>query len=81
MPAGRGTSEHRDSSRVRGAGGTVPPPLVAPAAWQRPYLNIFKHFRVEEWKRSAREGDVAAFTVTLGGPAPGHGGTGCSGLR
>ncbi|NWX77356.1 WDR90 protein, partial [Alca torda] len=35
-----------------------------PAAWQRPYLNIFKHFRVEEWKRSAREGDVAALTDT-----------------
>ncbi|NWQ78392.1 WDR90 protein, partial [Columbina picui] len=33
-----------------------------PAAWQRPYLNIFKHFRVEEWKHSAREGDVAALT-------------------
>ncbi|XP_061849594.1 WD repeat-containing protein 90 isoform X2 [Colius striatus] len=33
-------------------------------AWQRPYLNIFKHFRVEEWKRSARDGDVAAVTVT-----------------
>ncbi|NXF35192.1 WDR90 protein, partial [Nyctibius bracteatus] len=33
-----------------------------PAAWQRPYVNIFKHFRVEEWKRSAREGDVAALT-------------------
>ncbi|NWS36552.1 WDR90 protein, partial [Polioptila caerulea] len=34
------------------------------AAWQRPYLNIFKHFRVEEWKRSAKEGDVAALTDT-----------------
>ncbi|NXN19158.1 WDR90 protein, partial [Indicator maculatus] len=33
-----------------------------PAAWQRPYLNIFKHFRVEEWKRSAKEGDVATLT-------------------
>ncbi|NXN73162.1 WDR90 protein, partial [Himantopus himantopus] len=33
-----------------------------PAAWQRPYLNVFKHFRVEEWKRSAKEGDVAALT-------------------
>ncbi|NXT90498.1 WDR90 protein, partial [Anhinga rufa] len=33
-----------------------------PAAWQRPYLNVFKHFRVEEWKRSAREGDVTALT-------------------
>ncbi|NXL37215.1 WDR90 protein, partial [Glaucidium brasilianum] len=33
-----------------------------PAAWQRPYLNIFKHFRVEEGGGSAREGDVAALT-------------------
>lgn len=47
-------------------GGTVSPPVPVPvpAAWQRPYLNVFKHFRVEEWKRSAREGDVAALTVT-----------------
>ncbi|NXU47056.1 WDR90 protein, partial [Turnix velox] len=35
-----------------------------PAAWQCPYLNVFKHFRVEEWKRSAREGDVIALTDT-----------------
>ncbi|NWV90442.1 WDR90 protein, partial [Machaerirhynchus nigripectus] len=35
-----------------------------PAAWQRPYLNIFKHFRVEEWKRSAKEGDVTTLTDT-----------------
>uniref|UniRef100_A0A8C6J029 WD repeat domain 90 n=1 Tax=Melopsittacus undulatus TaxID=13146 RepID=A0A8C6J029_MELUD len=42
---------------VTGGGGVTSP-------WQRPYLNIFKHFRVEEWKRSAREGDVAAFTDT-----------------
>uniref|UniRef100_A0A669Q4A9 WD repeat domain 90 n=1 Tax=Phasianus colchicus TaxID=9054 RepID=A0A669Q4A9_PHACC len=27
-------------------------------AWQSPYLNVFKHFRVEEWKRSHKEGDV-----------------------
>ncbi|NXH14022.1 WDR90 protein, partial [Bucco capensis] len=33
-----------------------------PAVWQRPYLNVFKHFRVEEWKRSAREGDVTTVT-------------------
>ncbi|NXI39050.1 WDR90 protein, partial [Galbula dea] len=33
-----------------------------PTAWQRPYLNVFKHFRVEEWKRSAREGDVTTVT-------------------
>ncbi|XP_017664162.1 PREDICTED: WD repeat-containing protein 90 [Lepidothrix coronata] len=45
---------------------SVPPPIPVPvpAAWQRPYLNIFKHFRVEEWKRSAKEGDVAALTDT-----------------
>ncbi|KAM7038912.1 WD repeat-containing protein 90 isoform 2-T2 [Acridotheres tristis] len=38
--------------------------ILVLAAWQRPYLNIFKHFRVEEWKRSAKEGDVAALTDT-----------------
>lgn len=53
--------------------GSVPPMIPMPAAWQRPYLNIFKHFRVEEWKRSAKEGDVAALTVT-GAPAPWGGG-------
>lgn len=53
--------------------GSVPPMIPVPAAWQRPYLNIFKHFRVEEWKRSAKEGDVAALTVT-GAPAPWGGG-------
>ncbi|XP_055991072.1 WD repeat-containing protein 90 [Sorex fumeus] len=36
-----------------------PLPLV-PAAWQQPFLNIFRHFKVEEWKRSSKEGDVAA---------------------
>ncbi|XP_062999035.1 WD repeat-containing protein 90 [Elgaria multicarinata webbii] len=29
--------------------------------WQHPYLNVFKHFKVEEWKRSTKEGDVTAF--------------------
>ncbi|XP_077642916.1 WD repeat-containing protein 90 isoform X4 [Lonchura striata] len=38
--------------------------ILVLAAWQRPYLNIFKHFRVEEWKRSAKEGDVTALTDT-----------------
>uniref|UniRef100_A0A7M4DUS3 WD repeat domain 90 n=1 Tax=Crocodylus porosus TaxID=8502 RepID=A0A7M4DUS3_CROPO len=32
-------------------------------AWQHPYLNVFKHFRVEEWKRSTKEGDVTTFMV------------------
>ncbi|XP_058141551.1 LOW QUALITY PROTEIN: WD repeat-containing protein 90 [Dasypus novemcinctus] len=29
-------------------------------AWQHPFLNVFRHFRVDEWKRSTKEGDVAA---------------------
>ncbi|XP_074014459.1 WD repeat-containing protein 90 [Numenius arquata] len=70
VPPGQGTSGHGCINGVPGTGskggrpggGTVPPPLPVPAAWQRPYLNVFKHFRVEEWKRSAREGDVATLT-------------------
>uniref|UniRef100_A0A674I574 WD repeat-containing protein 90 n=1 Tax=Terrapene triunguis TaxID=2587831 RepID=A0A674I574_9SAUR len=31
------------------------------AVWQHPYLNVFKHFKVEEWKRSTKEGDVTTF--------------------
>ncbi|XP_062955596.1 WD repeat-containing protein 90 isoform X1 [Cynocephalus volans] len=30
--------------------------------WQHPFLNIFRHFRVDEWKRSTKEGDVALVT-------------------
>ncbi|XP_007499277.1 WD repeat-containing protein 90 isoform X1 [Monodelphis domestica] len=26
--------------------------------WQHPFLNVFKHLKVEEWKRSTKEGDV-----------------------
>ncbi|NWU72761.1 WDR90 protein, partial [Pterocles burchelli] len=51
-----------------------------PAAWQRPYLNVFKHFRVEEWKRSAREGDVATLTVPGGHGWGGGGGCGRAAL-
>lgn len=36
------------------------------AAWQQPFLNVFRHFRVDEWKRAAREGDVAAVAVMQG---------------
>ncbi|KAM6299212.1 WD repeat-containing protein 90 [Aegotheles albertisi] len=61
-----GTGGHHRVPRYTGhpGGGTVPLliPGPVPAAWQRPYLNVFKHFHVEEWKRSAREGDVAALT-------------------
>ncbi|XP_077840910.1 WD repeat-containing protein 90 isoform X14 [Macaca mulatta] len=31
-------------------------------AWQHPFLNVFRHFRVDEWKRSAKQGDVAVVT-------------------
>ncbi|XP_036890386.1 WD repeat-containing protein 90 isoform X1 [Sturnira hondurensis] len=27
--------------------------------WQHPFLNVFRHFKVDEWKRSTKEGDVA----------------------
>uniref|UniRef100_A0A4W5QM74 WD repeat-containing protein 90 n=1 Tax=Hucho hucho TaxID=62062 RepID=A0A4W5QM74_9TELE len=29
--------------------------------WQHPYVNIFKHMRVEEWKKTSREGDVTSY--------------------
>ncbi|KAI1896220.1 hypothetical protein AGOR_G00092560 [Albula goreensis] len=29
--------------------------------WQHPYVNIFKHVKIEEWKRSSREGDVNTY--------------------
>ncbi|KAM3917263.1 WD repeat-containing protein 90 [Leptodactylus fuscus] len=28
--------------------------------WQHPYVNIFKHVHLDEWKRSSKEGDVTA---------------------
>uniref|UniRef100_A0A667XN02 WD repeat domain 90 n=1 Tax=Myripristis murdjan TaxID=586833 RepID=A0A667XN02_9TELE len=46
--------------------------------WQHPYVNIFKHVRIEEWKKSAKEGDVATYTdktlkcsvLRIKGPVP-----------
>uniref|UniRef100_A0A665V876 WD repeat-containing protein 90 n=1 Tax=Echeneis naucrates TaxID=173247 RepID=A0A665V876_ECHNA len=35
--------------------------LFVVAGWQHPYVNIFKHVKVEDWRRSAKEGDVAAY--------------------
>ncbi|XP_029954629.1 WD repeat-containing protein 90 [Salarias fasciatus] len=29
---------------------------------QHPYVNIFKHVKVEDWKKSAKEGDVSIYT-------------------
>ncbi|XP_017166171.1 WD repeat-containing protein 90 [Poecilia reticulata] len=33
---------------------------MASTGWQHPYVNIFKHVKVEQWKRSAKAGDVAS---------------------
>ncbi|XP_059935471.1 WD repeat-containing protein 90 isoform X2 [Mesoplodon densirostris] len=33
-----------------------------PPVWQQPFLNVFRHFKVGEWKRSSKEGDVAVVT-------------------
>uniref|UniRef100_A0A8C3D8T2 WD repeat domain 90 n=1 Tax=Corvus moneduloides TaxID=1196302 RepID=A0A8C3D8T2_CORMO len=64
MGGSRGPRAIQGAVGGRPGWGSVPPMIPVPAAWQRPYLNIFKHFRVEEWKRSAKEGDVAALTDT-----------------
>ncbi|KAL6095179.1 wdr90 [Pungitius sinensis] len=34
---------------------------MASKGWQHPYVNIFKHVKVEDWKRSAKEGDVSTY--------------------
>ncbi|XP_053327870.1 WD repeat-containing protein 90 [Spea bombifrons] len=28
--------------------------------WQHPFVNVFKHVRLEEWKKSSKEGDVTS---------------------
>ncbi|OBS82697.1 hypothetical protein A6R68_23340 [Neotoma lepida] len=55
-PAGGGERSRR-AAQDRCSGG-----VPSPAAWQHPFLNIFRHFRVDEWKRSSKEGDVAVVT-------------------
>ncbi|MED6241311.1 hypothetical protein ATANTOWER_008505 [Ataeniobius toweri] len=34
---------------------------MASAGWQHPYVNIFKHVKVEEWRKSAKAGDVSSY--------------------
>ncbi|XP_059126259.1 WD repeat-containing protein 90 [Peromyscus eremicus] len=55
-PAGGGERSRR--AALERCSGGVP----SPAAWQHPFLNVFRHFRVDEWKRSSKEGDVAVVT-------------------
>lgn len=38
--------------------------LPGSLVWQHPFLNVFRHFQVGEWKRSTKEGDVAPVTVS-----------------
>lgn len=59
-PAGGGGGSRR-AAPDRCSGG------VPSAAWQHPFLNVFRHFRVDEWKRSSKEGDVAVVTVLAAG--------------
>ncbi|XP_062848748.1 WD repeat-containing protein 90 [Trichomycterus rosablanca] len=30
-------------------------------AWQHPYVNVFKHVKLEEWKKATKEGDVTTY--------------------
>lgn len=32
--------------------------------WQQPYVNVFKHFNVQSWKKCSKEGEVTALMVT-----------------
>ncbi|XP_059381119.1 WD repeat-containing protein 90 isoform X2 [Carassius carassius] len=31
------------------------------ALWQQPYVNIFKHMKIEEWKKVSKEGDITTY--------------------
>ncbi|XP_026880574.2 WD repeat-containing protein 90 isoform X2 [Electrophorus electricus] len=32
-------------------------------AWQHPYVNVFKHVKLEEWKKANKEGDVTTYMM------------------
>ncbi|XP_061562423.1 WD repeat-containing protein 90 isoform X2 [Phycodurus eques] len=36
--------------------------MAAKDDWQHPYVNIFKQFRVSEWQKASKEGDVSLYT-------------------
>lgn len=40
------------------------PHLPVSPVWQHPFINVFRQFKVDEWKRSAKEGDVATVMVS-----------------
>uniref|UniRef100_A0AAR2JJH4 WD repeat domain 90 n=1 Tax=Pygocentrus nattereri TaxID=42514 RepID=A0AAR2JJH4_PYGNA len=31
------------------------------SAWQHPYVNVFKHLKVDEWRKASKEGDVTTY--------------------
>lgn len=35
--------------------------MSSKALWQQPYVNIFKHMKIEEWKKVSKEGDVSLY--------------------
>nr|XP_057917684.1 WD repeat-containing protein 90 isoform X3 [Doryrhamphus excisus] len=35
--------------------------MASKAEWQDPYVNVFKLFKVGEWKKSSKEGDVSTY--------------------
>lgn len=61
------TGERADSDSGPSLGlapGAGPPHLLVPPVWQHPFLNVFRQFKVDEWKRSTKEGDVATVMVS-----------------
>ncbi|XP_012515021.1 PREDICTED: WD repeat-containing protein 90 [Propithecus coquereli] len=63
--SGRAGAVSRRSGGSQGFRGRRPERAAAlpgPRAWQQPFLNVFRHFKVDEWKRSTKEGDVAVVT-------------------
>ncbi|XP_047667072.1 WD repeat-containing protein 90 isoform X2 [Tachysurus fulvidraco] len=35
--------------------------MMASKVWQHPYVNIFKHVKLEEWRKASKEGDVTCY--------------------
>ena len=38
---------------------------VSFVVWQHPYVNVFKHFGVGEWKKCSKQGDVTTTMVRI----------------
>lgn len=36
--------------------------------WQHPYVNIFKHVKLDEWRKASKEGDVTTYMVKKKNP-------------